>query len=217
MHGTLDRVRARPSGYVRGEEATRVYAMQYEIGLPADYDMGIIRHRVEERGHLLDDLPGLGLKAYLVREADVDGSAVSEYAPFYLWTDPAAMGRFLWGGGGFAGIVASFGRPPVRHWTGAAFCPGDAVDGVPVAATRRTEPVDGRADPAETIAAAVDYARELAREPGAHSAAVAVDPTRWEIVVLGLWADGAAPAADADSYRVLHLSKPGLAALTSGV
>ena len=30
------------------------------------------------------------------------------------------MGRFLWGGGGFHGIVESFGRPAVHHWTGVA-------------------------------------------------------------------------------------------------
>ncbi len=37
-----------------------MYAMQYEITLPADYDMGIIRARVATGGNALDDLPGLG-------------------------------------------------------------------------------------------------------------------------------------------------------------
>ena len=191
-----------------------MYAMQYEIGLPADYDMAIIRRRVEERGHLLDDLPGLGLKAYLVREAGVNASPISEYAPFYVWTDAAAMARFLWGGGGFAGIVGSFGRPPVRHWTGAAFWPGEAVESDPVEATRRTELLDAHTDPADAVAAMVDYARKLACEPAAHSVAAAVDPTRWEVVVLALWTSGGAPAADGDSYRVLHLSRPCLPALS---
>ncbi|WP_234361388.1 DUF4865 family protein [Plantactinospora sp. BB1] len=36
-----------------------MYAKQYEITLPADYDMRIIRNRVAEFGHLLDDHPGL--------------------------------------------------------------------------------------------------------------------------------------------------------------
>lgn len=43
-------------------------AMEYEITLPADYDMEIIRNRIATRGHLMDAYPGLGLKAYLVRE-----------------------------------------------------------------------------------------------------------------------------------------------------
>lgn len=51
-----------------------MHAMQYEITLPADYDMGIIHDRVATRGALLDTFPGLGLKAYCVRERGVDGS-----------------------------------------------------------------------------------------------------------------------------------------------
>ena len=49
-----------------------MHAMQYEIPLPADYDMGIIRHRVATRGSALDDWAGLGVKAYLIRERGVD-------------------------------------------------------------------------------------------------------------------------------------------------
>ncbi|MFC5828113.1 DUF4865 family protein [Nonomuraea insulae] len=40
-----------------------MYAKQYEITLPADYDMRIIRKRVADGGHVLDDRAGLGLKA----------------------------------------------------------------------------------------------------------------------------------------------------------
>jgi hypothetical protein len=56
--------------------------MQYEITLPADYDMGIIHKRVETRGRLTDGFAGLGFKAYLVRT--VDSSPVNQYAPFYV-------------------------------------------------------------------------------------------------------------------------------------
>ncbi len=75
-----------------------MYATQYEIRLPADYDVDVVRQRVARRGHALDAFPGLGLEAHLIRER-ADGAAVDEYAPFYLWTEPAAMGRFLWGRG----------------------------------------------------------------------------------------------------------------------
>ena len=34
--------------------------MQYEITLPTDYDMGIIRRRVETTAHRMDDFEGLG-------------------------------------------------------------------------------------------------------------------------------------------------------------
>lgn len=68
-------------------------AAQYEITLPTDYDMGIIRRRVAERGSALDDRAGLGLKAYLVRDV-ADGAPVNAYAPFYRWNDPAALAAF---------------------------------------------------------------------------------------------------------------------------
>ncbi|SCD81378.1 protein of unknown function, partial [Streptomyces sp. SolWspMP-sol7th] len=58
-----------------------MHAKQYEITLPADYDMGVIRRRVAVGGHVLDDRPGLGLKAYVIRERGVEGSPVNQYAP----------------------------------------------------------------------------------------------------------------------------------------
>lgn len=102
-----------------------VHAMQYEIGLPADYDMGVIRRRVADRGHLLDQWEGLGVKAYLMRERGVRGSPVNQYAPFYLWNTVAGMNSFLWGGG-FQGICDDFGRPSARQWTGVAFEEGSS-------------------------------------------------------------------------------------------
>src|ERR1051326_9142759 len=96
-----------------------MYAMQYEISVPADYDMGILRERVAQASHVLDDREGLGLKAYLIREL-ADGSPVNQYAPFYLWHDTAAMSRFLFAGAGFERIIRSFGRVSTQHWTGVA-------------------------------------------------------------------------------------------------
>lgn len=43
-----------------------MHAIQYEIALPADYNMAIIERRVATRGPRLDEFPGLGLKAYAV-------------------------------------------------------------------------------------------------------------------------------------------------------
>ena len=74
-----------------------MHAMQYEITLPADYDMTIIRRRVATRGSATDAFPGLGVKAYAIRERGVLGSPVNQYAPFYLWADPAGMNQFLFG------------------------------------------------------------------------------------------------------------------------
>ncbi|MFJ4780041.1 DUF4865 family protein [Streptomyces sp. NPDC088762] len=202
-----------------------MYASQYEIDLPADYDMGIIRERVAAYGHLLDDREGLGLKAYLVRERGVDGSPVNEYAPFYLWNDIGAMGRFLVGGAGFQGIIRDFGRPPVRHWTGLAALAGPARSAAPAAATRRLTALPGGPGPdpvglelAGRIERETAALEELARRDGVHTAALAVDPRDWQLLRFVLWADAAPQDEDAtERYQVLHLSAPGLADLPNGL
>ncbi|GAB3957814.1 DUF4865 family protein [Actinoallomurus acanthiterrae] len=191
-----------------------MYAMQYEITLPADYDMKIIRERVATRGRAMDDFGGLGLKAFLMRERGVS-SPVNQYAPFYLWDSVDGMNRFLWGGGGFRGIVEDFGRPGVRHWTGAGFERGPAYGATPRAATRRTEPIEAGVDPAGVVESALEELGRRARTEGVHATALAVDPGRWELVHFTLWADSPA-AADGDRYEVLHLSAPHLHDLARG-
>jgi hypothetical protein len=207
-------------------------AMQYEITLPADYDMAIIRDRVATKGASTDDFGGLGLKAYGIRERGVDGSPVNQYAPFYLWTSLDGMNRFLWGAG-FNGLSRDFGRPVVRQWTGLAFERGPASAAAPSVATRRLEAIARDADPAAVIEAAVAETRERAAAPATHSAALAIDTRAWELVHFTLRAgpaeggagasrapgDGAsrAPAdgagrapGDETTYEVLHLSSPEL-------
>ena len=41
---------------------------QYTIGLPADYDMAIIRKRVADKAPAFDTFPGLGIKTFMIRE-----------------------------------------------------------------------------------------------------------------------------------------------------
>ncbi|MGK5630963.1 DUF4865 family protein [Streptomyces sp. URMC 123] len=198
-----------------------MYAKQYEITLPADYDMRIIRRRVADHGHTLDDRAGLGLKAYLIRERGRDGSPVNQYAPFYLWDDTAAMSHFLVGGGGFQGIVRDFGRPPVQHWTGVAEVAGPARGTSPRAASRRLTPLPADADPgADGLGLAARIEREtaelgaLARREGVHTAALAVDPHHWRLLQFVLWAEAVPPEEEAtERYEVLHLSAPGRAPL----
>jgi hypothetical protein len=201
-----------------------MYAMQYEITLPADYDMKIIRRRVADGGHVLDDRAGLGLKAYLIRERGVNGSPVNQYAPFYLWNDTGAMARFLVGGGGFHNIIRDFGRPPTHHWTGAACHAGPARTAPPKAASRRLTPLPSDADPDGTglglsalLGREAERLRRLSRQGGVHTAALAVDPRRWQLLRFVLWAETSAPDEDAtEHYEVLHLSAPGLGALPEG-
>ena len=201
-----------------------MFAKQYEITLPADYDMGIIRKRVAVGGAALDERDGLGLKAYLIREHGRDGAPVNQYAPFYLWNDMAAMAGFLVGDGGFQNILRDFGRPRVHQWFGAACHAGPAREADPAAASRRIGPIPASVDAASDgrglaafIEREAEELRELAGRPGVHTAALAVDPTGWQLVRVLLWRDAVPDGEDAtERYEVLHLSKPGLAALPEG-
>jgi len=201
-----------------------VHASQYEITLPADYDMQIIRTRVAVGGHVLDDRAGLGLKAYVIRERGVAGSPVNQYAPFYLWNDTGQMARFLLGGGGFQNIVRDFGRPTARQWVGVACFAGPGRATAPATASRRLTPVPVDPDPERTglglsalVERETEQLRQLARRDGVHTAALAVDTHHWQLLRFVLWADTSAPDDDAtERYEVLHLSAPGLADLPDG-
>jgi hypothetical protein len=177
--------------------------------------MNIIRHRVATRAAALDDFPGLGIKAYSIRERGVDGSPVNQSAPFYLWADADGMGRFLWSGGEFGAIIDSFGRPTVRHWTGVTFQPGPAQAATPRAATRHTEAIPTEADPADAVARAVaELKQRAAAAVGVHSTALAVAPYHWHMVHFTL-REGNAPNGPGKHYQVLHLSKPHMDTLTT--
>ncbi|MFD9859149.1 DUF4865 family protein [Streptomyces alboflavus] len=192
-----------------------MHAKQYEITLPADYDMGVIRERVATKGHLLDAFPGLGFKAYLVRERGVDGSPVNQYAPFYLWNTAEGLGSFLWGPG-FQGLCDDFGRPVVQHWMAVGYEDGGAAGDRPVAAVRHRRPVpeDTRTtDLAEELFA---EAQELAGQDGAVGVLVAVDPRHWEAVTFSLWAEGAAAKTSGEVFQVLHFSTPKLGQVGRG-
>lgn len=193
-------------------------AMQYEIPLPADYDMGIIRHRVASRGAGTDGWPGLGYKAYLVRHQGVGGSRSNAYAPFYLWNTIEGMNEFLWGAG-FRAILTDFGRPVVRQWSGLGYHHGPEFGTTPLAATKRVWQLSPDADPAAEISVALTRTRATADRPGTHSAALAVDPSRWQLVQLTLLTETPAePAAETgvQHYQVLHLSQPGIDELPTG-
>jgi hypothetical protein len=170
--------------------------MQYEITLPADYDMAIINKRVADRGHLMDGFAGLGFKAYLVRT-----TPVNQYAPFYVWTDTVGMNRFLWGGGGFTGVVDSFGRPAVNHWTGVALRRGPDTE--VRAATRVRAPIPAEVELTSYVEGQVAALRRVG-----YASVLGIDPYRWELVRFTLW--DAIPADEpGDRYQVPHLSTSG--------
>jgi len=191
-----------------------MHATQYELTLPADYDMGVIRARVARVGHLLDDWQGLGLKAYLLRERGRSGSPVNQYAPFYLWNTVEGMNAFLWGGA-FQGLADDFGRPSVRQWSGVAYEDEAAAGSAARFAVRRRQPVPEGVELAAVMTEAVSETERLAGEDGAVLAAAAVDTSRWELVHFSLW-EHDTPKADGEVFEVLHLSAPGRERLPRG-
>lgn len=182
--------------------------MQYEITLPADYDMGIIHERVATRGWRTDDFPGLGVKAYLVRERGRDGSPVNQYAPFYLWAEVDGMNQFVFGPG-FDGICNDFGRPTIRTWHSIAVCDGPAHDVVPVAATRTVESIDAGLSLIELSDRIAVEATNASGQSGVTCVATGIDPSTWHQVTLTLWARQVPQDAPGDRYAVLHVSQPG--------
>lgn len=83
-------------------------AMQYKILLPDDYDMEIIRKRVENNGNKTDGFQDLLFKAYLISVKEEFKDNKNEYAPLYVWQDEQGMNKFIFGGF-FDNILNSFG------------------------------------------------------------------------------------------------------------
>ncbi|WP_371181116.1 DUF4865 family protein [Xanthomonas sacchari] len=176
-------------------------AMQYSIALPADYDMAIIRRRIADKGPLLDTLPGLRFKAYLVadRGDPLLHARQNLYAPFYLWRDAAAMHAFL-AGPAFAALCEAFGRPPVQSWmVGTAW----------TSAALRTARYATRV--LQAPSADLENDTDAVRAPDERMLATVhgYEPQGWTRLRFHLWHDLPPADDDAHCYAVHHLSAPG--------
>ncbi len=191
-------------------------AKQYSIALPADYDMGIIRRRVDERGGRFDRFPGLYLKAFLIRERGRAGAVGNEYSPFYLWPETEALWDFV-AGDGFRAIIDGFGRPAIRNWLTLGVETKPGLRSAEVQSATRSE--RALAPATDLIALRRDEIAAnkaaLADDPRIAARAAAVDVERWQLVRFTLWTS---PVADllivpgTDNFEALRLSAPGLAA-----
>ena len=184
-------------------------AMQYTIALPADYDMAIIRRRIAEKGHLLDDFPGLAFKTWLHASRDDRDMPGRDnlYAPIYLWRDSAATNAFL-SGSGFTALSRDFGRPAVQSWIPwQAELAGDLRGAA--CATREVANLPEHADLAEWQRMEAESTR-AAMADGALAAVNACDPADWTLVRFRLWPEARADLAAAGGriYRVGHVSQP---------
>lgn len=181
-----------------------MYAMQYAIPLPTDYDMQIIRDRVTRGGPLFDGFPGLGFKAFLVREKAA-GAPHNEYAPFYVWNDIDGMRAFCWGEPGFSAIVRDFGRPPIRDWTIVGATEGPVALDAARSFTIRTVPLPDGATPSHVIGGMTEEFLATATATTARRVA-AVDVTTWTVVLAELSGVPVSYDGDTTAYEVLHVS-----------
>lgn len=189
----------------RGDDLVMI-AMQYSFVLPADYDMAIVRQRIANKGHLLDDFDGLHFKAYLHAERG-PASQNNLYAPFYLWRDSAAMQRFL-ASPGFAAVAQAFGWPVIQCWpVWDAYLSPEARH-----ATFASRDIASIA-PYSDLDARRQREYEALRddvERGALAAVNAFEPTTWTQVRFRLWAEPhpAFATEQAQLYQVGHVSQP---------
>lgn len=181
-------------------------AMQYNISLPSEYDMGIIKNRVRDNGSKTDGFPGLKMKAYLVAEKAKYENSENRYAPFYLWEKEEGMNKFLLGGP-FNNILNSFGRPVVHcwvvlhEWVRKVQTPQYAVvQTAPIAASRDFTALCEREG--ENFAA-------WTREPSTTGYIVAYNPGTWELCRFHMTTDpekARGDAADRLVYDIHHVS-----------
>lgn len=83
-------------------------ASQYNIILPSNYDMNIIRKRVEDNGYKTDGFDDLKFKLYLITEKGKNNNLQNSYCPLYLWKDSNGLNKFLFNGF-YDNIITSFG------------------------------------------------------------------------------------------------------------
>jgi len=163
-------------------------AMQYSFPLPADYDMSIIRARIENKGHLMDGFPLLKLKAYLHANRDQNYQFVHEnlYAPFYLWDNPDGMNSFL-ASNGFTGLVSSFGWPSIKIWSVWASEFQPTLEGT-LYATREIIQIQPHTRLADLQKAETERVRTDVDNNGAMGAVVGFEPVTWTLMRFRLWA-----------------------------
>lgn len=181
-------------------------AMQYRFTLPADYDMGIIRQRVAEKGHALDQHSPLGFKAYLVSTRE-QGDQENRYAPFYLWHQPEGLRDFLLSPG-FSGLTQSFGWPEVRSWPAVLALQHHSDFMQAGHATCQSVALTPFTDLAELARDERQRAAQEIEEQQALLALTVLEPADWTLQRFRLLAERPTWSVGTDRYQVLHLSCP---------
>jgi len=88
--------------------------LQYTFTLDPGFSMAAIRERVAAKRHLLEGLPGLRWKAWLLSETLPGRTQAKTYAPLYLFEGSPAVQAFLCGDL-YKSVTDSFGWTRPHH------------------------------------------------------------------------------------------------------
>lgn len=183
-----------------------MYAMQYQITLPTDYDMQIIRNRVAETGHLMDGFSGLQFKAYLIQERS-NGAPCNSYAPFYVWHNIDGMRKFCWSDPGYSAIVRDFGRHPIQDWLIHKFFSGPSEASLARSLNIKTLQLPRAVAPSSCIE---DLTQDFLRSTNESTVALltAVDLGSWTLLFAELSTkESEQENSEFTSFEVLHVSE----------
>jgi hypothetical protein len=179
-----------------------MFASQYKIILPSNYDMDIIRQRVKDNGHKTDGFYGLKFKLYLISEKGKYGNIQNSYSPLYLWNDSEGLNKFLFEGF-YDNILASFGWQNVNI-------------GVPLidATTDRIKEakflfeISGEIEPQESLKNLKTRIQESLPKKENTEYAVIYNPDKWKYSVFYFLTDPHnAPSEKGVMYEILHISQ----------
>jgi len=179
--------------------------VHYGHRLPANYDIGLIRKRAAERGHLFDAIPELYFKAFLLRERGRFGAIASEYSSLYLWRKSEGFRNFLVEGR-YKSVSDSFGRAAIETRFALDARRGSGREARFAYKQEQDIPLD--ADLTSVFGAEIERTGALAREPGTVAAAVGVDAQNWRITRVLLSEHQLDGSKAGVAYQVLYLARP---------
>jgi hypothetical protein len=182
-----------------------MFIVHYGHRLPANYDVGLIRKRAAERGHLFDAIPELHFKAFLLRERGQHGAISSEYSSLYLWRTDQGFRNFLVDGR-YKSVTDSFGRAAVE--TRVALDARKGSGRVARFLYKQEQDIALDADLTSVFVAEIERNAVMARQKGAVVAAVGVDAQNWRITRVVLSEEEPGEGKAGVAYQVLYLAKP---------
>ena len=185
--------------------------LQYSFTLDADHPMSAIRERVAAKRHLLDGLPGLRWKAWLLSEPLPQRSQPKSYAPLYLFEGPQAVQAFLCGDL-YKAVTDAFGWTFPHH--GSAMGPPSPAISAARSCTMTVCPLQDHAALRRAIARAAGSLAPASGSPAVGTALATLgqfDISRMQLREYTFWACEASALGDVPAdlvYEVVAVSSP---------